>query len=150
MQGMQEQAARRLKGFALALALSLCLAPAAQADGEVAPAPAPAPAPEAVAQTAASAGVVAQAPTVRVLSTRSTRRRALRVRLEVSRDATVSVALRRLPTGTLMMRKFAVRAGTHTLTVARGLRGGRYGVRVIAIDPAGARASVRAAPVRVR
>jgi hypothetical protein len=163
---MQDRAARRLWGCAIALALVLGLAPAAQAAGDEgcgspddraqalrqAAAPgqvAPAPDVLAAAGPGPSAALAPQTPLVRVLTARPTRRRVLRLRLLLCRDAVVSVGLRRLPTGTLVMRRFNAKAGRVTLVVGRGLRPGRYGIRVIAHDRAGERASVRAAPVEV-
>jgi hypothetical protein len=172
---MQDRAARRHWGYAIVLALVLGLAPTAQAAGDegcgasgdsaqaqrlaAAPvtgpvAPAPAPAPWPTTPSAAGAGpssaLAPQTPLVRVLAARRTGGRVLRLRLRLCRDAIVSVGLRRLPTGTLVMRRFDAKAGLVTLVVGRGLRPGRYGIRVIAHDRAGERASVRAAPVQVR
>jgi hypothetical protein len=127
--------------------------PAALAPPPAPAAPAPDPGPAAgpaAPRSAEATTLSASVPLVTAVRAHTVgRRRVLRLRVRLARAARLHVGFRRLPTGTLMQRRFARRAGVVTLALGRGLRPGRYRIRVTAVDGAGHRTSVRVASLRV-
>jgi plastocyanin len=100
--------------------------------------------------TAASAGMDATAPLVRLM--RATfRRSAIRLGVQLSETSAIHVGLRPRAGGRAVTRRFAGRKGANTLRIStRGLRRGRYRLRVVAVDAAGNRSRARTRTLVVR
>ena len=90
------------------------------------------------------------APLVALVRTTFRRRTAV-LRVRLSEASTVHVGLRRRGARKAIARRFTGRQGLNTLRVSsRGLRRGRYRVRVVAIDAAGNRSRARTRTLVVR
>jgi plastocyanin len=100
--------------------------------------------------TAASTAADATAPLVRLV--RSTfRGRSLRLNVRLSEASAIHVGMRRRGSGKAVTKKFAGRKGANALRIStRGMRRGRYRLRVVAVDAAGNRSRARTRTLVVR
>jgi plastocyanin len=100
--------------------------------------------------TASSAGADATAPLVRLV--RSTfRGRSLRLNVRLSEASAIHVGMRRRGSSKAITKKFAGRKGANALRIStRGMRRGRYRLRVVAVDVAGNRSRARTRTLVVR
>jgi plastocyanin len=100
--------------------------------------------------SAASAGADSTAPLVQLV--RSTfRGRSVRLNVRLSEASAIHVGLRRRGSRKAITRKFAGRQGVNALRIStRGMRRGRYRLRVVAVDAAGNRSRARTRTLVVR